>query len=143
MRNLAVLLAFLAGCSGAQPCLDACEEDGEFWDACWDALTEAGVYVDCYDDPEALGEALAAAGEDADARNAVYAAWYEDGRTHACATPDDVVADCKDRTLSEYGASDADARETQLAECVDESGNAFAEAMDAKDCDGFLALLGA
>lgn len=143
IRILPVFLVFLAGCSGAQPCLDACEEDGDFWDACWDALVDADVAVVCYDDAEELGAALGEAGDDPDARDAVYAEWYEEGRTYDCETPDDVVADCKDRTLYEWRARDADGRDAQVAECVDESGNDFAAAMDAKDCEGFLALLGA
>ena len=141
---LPVLLISVLGCKGPRPCLDACREDQAFFETCYPSFVEDYyVAVDCYDDIDALGEALAAAESD-DERWAVYEDWYSTDRIYACEDAAEIGEQCRKRTRAEFRYLDREGRIERRDECIadEASDDALQEAIDARDCEGFLVALG-
>ena len=145
MKRLLVLMGAVSlGCGAKNnACTEACETDGEFWDACYETLQEEhNLFADCYEDVDALAEELAAAGSDPEARSAVYAAQRENGNAYDCEDADAIVADCTDRVEAEWRLLDREERDEREAECIDPEETAFTQAMADGDCAAFVEALG-
>jgi len=130
-------------CGGDNPCVEGCEEDHAFWEACYETLQQDyGLSADCYIDIDALVEQLAEAGDDPEARAAVYAAQHDAGNAVECDDADAITDDCVDRSEAEWRLLDADAREAREEECLQPDDTEVTRAMEEEDCDAFVTALG-
>lgn len=138
------LVLSLSACGGARPCVEACEDGQEFWEACFDVLVDDHAIVPaCYDDPEAMGERLGEAGDDEERRQAVYEEAWDGGEAHDCEDADEVVEDCTARVTGEFRTMERDDKDERLEECRGEADtSALDEAMADLDCDAFVEALG-
>ena len=141
---LIVSLLFLVGCVPAeQACVDGCESDRSFWDACYDDFRENNsIDVYCYSDLDALGEALAAAGLDDTARAEVYNQWVSEEKYEVCADADAIVNDCVDIAKAEIAFLSSEAADEKEEECLNPEDSDIQTAMINNDCEGFLTALG-
>ena len=140
-----LLVLSLSACKGPGPCIDACRDDGSFFDACYESfVNDYQIAVDCYEDIDELGEAIAAAGTDDEARQEVYREWIDADKTYACEDAAEIKSQCKARTRAEFRYLDSDGKLERRDECLDDSDpDAIAEAVDNDDCEGFLKAIGA
>ena len=125
-----------------QACIDACVDEEDFWEACYETLQAEGLYVDCYSETEELGESLAAAGSDSEARWDVYTLWKEQGYVSNCASASDVVDDCVNRITAEFPHLSDEAARERAEECREEDTSPIGTAFKNLDCQGFLTALG-
>ena len=140
-----LLILSLSACKGPGPCLDACRDDASFFDACYETLlTEYHVAISCYEDADELGEALAAAGTDDEAREAVYSEWLDADKHHFCEDAAEVNAQCKSLTRAEFRYLESDDKVDRREECIadDPDDEEIRQAMDDEDCEAFAEALG-
>ncbi len=142
MRLLSISLLLTLACNGAAPCLDACEEDHNFWDACMDEdglLCDRSIAVDCVDDYVAYQACKDSEFEGDECDGDVLLA---EGVVHYCTDADDAVASCKYEVRELFATIDGEDKEEERTECQAEPDDAFSEAFADADCQTFCALFG-
>ena len=132
----------LSACSGPRPCLEGCEEDRPFWEACMDstgALCDGAISADCVDDPATYADCLAS-GFEGEACNTN--TLLEEGVFHFCEDADDAVESCQGEVTHEFSELSAEERGEAREECEQASADTgLAAAMADADCEAFCAVL--
>ena len=138
-----LLAIFITGCA-SQVCVQSCNDDADFWDACYDTFVENGLEVVCYDNVDGLGVELAAAGTDPAARQQVYQSWAEAGMSYPCEDADEVQRDCVQRVRAEFSNLSGADSAARAQQCIpspnanDPADIAFRE----RDCEGYMRAIG-
>jgi hypothetical protein len=141
MRALIPLL-LLAACGPIRPCLDACEDDNAFFEACMGAdgmLCDGGIAVDCADDPAAVVDCYDAmeAGGDCD-----FEQLMADGALHYCESADDLLASCKAVARERMAREDREGKEERSLQCQEPATSEFAIALEEQDCEAICEMFG-
>ena len=141
------MFIFLLACSTPQPveqCTQACLDAQDFWTTCYETFEEQNLLPLCYSDIDALGEALADAGDDTQARSDVYDRWFDDGKADVCGSSDNIVQNCVDKVEAEFLYLQTEEANTKGETCAqEEEVSVLSEAMANLDCQGFIdAVLG-
>lgn len=121
-----------------QACIEECQDFHNFWGACFEAFTNQGFTIDCYQEIESLEAALAEAGEDPEARTEVYNNWYDMGYIYTCESADDILANCISRAQSAFIHLNEEDASTRGDLCREEPTTPIELAMENLDCQGFL-----
>ena len=142
------MFIFLFACSTPQPveqCVQACLDAQDFWTTCYDTFEEQNLLPMCYSDVDALGEALAGAGADNQARSDIYRSWSDEGKADFCDSADGIVQNCVHKIEAEFVHLQAEEAITKGESCAqeEEEVSVLSEAMANLDCQGFIdAVLG-
>ena len=121
-----------------QVCIEECHDFHNFWGACFDEITNQGFFIDCYQEIDSLEAALAEAGEDSEARAAVYNNWYDMGYVYTCESADDLLANCISRTQNAFKYLNEEEASARGDSCQEEATTPIEIAMENLDCQGFL-----
>lgn len=135
-------LLLLSACGPIQPCLDDCDEDHAFFEACMGAdgtLCDGAVSVECNDDPVAMVDCYEAmeAGEECD-----WNALDEAGSVFACESPEDFRDSCIAVARERFAREDRDGKEERSQACLEPASTDFEIAVEALDCAAVCEWLG-
>jgi hypothetical protein len=142
MRTLLPLLLMASACGPIQPCLDQCEDDNAFFEACMGddgTLCDGGVAVDCVDDVEAMVDCYEAW---ADGGECDWEQLMADGAVHYCESADELLASCKAVARERMAREDQEGKQERSEQCQAEPSSAFEIAIDEQDCAAVCEQLG-
>ena len=111
-----------------QACLEECHDFHNFWDACFDEITNQGFFIDCYQEIDSLEAALAEAGQDSERRLDVYNDWFDLGYVYTCIS----------RAQSAFTYLNEEEASARGDLCREEASTPIEIAMENLDCQGFL-----
>ena len=138
---LATLMLLIA-CGPAQPCLDQCEDDNDFFQACMDEdglLCDGQLAVDCADDAEAVVDCYQALEEGGDCDVEQLMA---DGALHYCESPQDLLTSCKAMVRERFAQEDKEEQEERRQQCLGEPSSEFDLAISEQDCQALCDIFG-
>jgi hypothetical protein len=141
-RTALALSILLNACNGAGPCLDACEEKRDFWEACMNQdglLCDGSVGLACVGDMEAYiaCEQTWFEGEGCD-----WDAMEADGVVFYCSGPGEAVRSCRAVAREHFRILDELQKESMVDACTIDSDPSDQErAMLERDCEAFCDTL--
>ena len=124
-----------------QACIEECQDFHNFWQACFDEITNQGFFIDCYQEIDSLEAALAEAGQASEARLQVYNDWNELGYVYTCESADDLLDNCISRAQSAFVYLNEEEASARGDLCREEANTPVEIAMENLDCQGFLDAL--
>jgi len=141
-RGALTIIFALGACNGAAPCLDACEDDRDFWEACMDQegqLCNGSVSLACVEDEEAY-VACEQTGFEGEA--CVWEAMEVDGVVFYCSDPGEAVRSCKAVAREHFRVLDERQKEATVDACTNDwDPDGQEQAMLEHDCEYFCATL--
>lgn len=133
-----LFLTWMTACVGPRPCLSECKDYQEFFETCTDSdgmLCDAGLSMDCVDDPEVYEACME------DIESCDFDVLLEDGVFHICESADDVLESCKSQAWWRFNNRDEGDWDKTRDECVDPV-DELTTAIGAADCAAVCALFG-